>query len=84
MAGGKVPDGSSLDTCAGRGAPPCRRLSGSRSPPRSPLDFRVEISLHRRFAATFGRPTDARALARSFTFDSGHIAAKRRKADSRT
>jgi len=84
MAGGKIPDGPSPNIRAGRGAPPCRRLSGSGSPPRSPLDFRVEISLHRRFAATFGRPLDARALARSFTFDSGQIAAKRRKADSRT
>jgi hypothetical protein len=84
MAGGKIPDSPSPDIRAGRGAPPCRRLSGSGSPPRSPPDFRVEISLHRRFAATFGRPPDARALARSFTFDSGQIAAKRRKADSRT
>ena len=66
MAGGKIPDGPSPDIRAGRGAPPCRRLSGSGSPPRSPLDFRMEISLHRRFAATFGRPPDARALARSF------------------
>ena len=37
----------------------------------------VEISLHGRFPATFGRLPNTRALIRSFTFDDRQIATKR-------